>query len=153
MGLKKQNPGCACCGATCVSCTGTVPEEMQVDISGLANDATCGASADCINFEGTYILPLTVAGAGGCTWTKTFTLSPTACGLSSITVSVFMPPAFFSNTIEVEFLVSVGRARFQKAQSMPFDCASPSGTSIAYLNETAGTVCNWSGATCLLTAL
>lgn len=128
---------------------------MQVDISGLANDISC-AAADCVNFEGTYVVPLTVSGGSGCVWSKSFTLSPTACGESSLTVSVFIPAPFFPGTILVEFLFGgIGfRANFRQAQTLPFDCESPPGTAIAYANESPpNTPCNWSGGTCLLTAL
>lgn len=50
---KKHNPGCDCCGCTSFQCSGTPPETITVEISGVTGTAGCDDSAD---INGTHVL-------------------------------------------------------------------------------------------------
>lgn len=70
MGLKKNNPGCGCCGDnTCDDCSGVT----TIDLSFSAwTDSTCG---DCDLMTGSYTLTKTA----GCQWQYNSESGPQIC--------------------------------------------------------------------------
>ena len=72
MGLKKNNPGCLCCGETgtpCAYCTGdTTP---TVSITFLSSPTAFSCSSGCDEMSGTYVLSQIAA----CLWQTTFQTS------------------------------------------------------------------------------
>ncbi len=74
MGLKKNNPGCSCCGGSgdCPLCD-PEPATVSVTLAGYANSGCTG----CADLNGTYVLSMTAS----CMWDLTASVS---CGTLSI---------------------------------------------------------------------
>jgi hypothetical protein len=74
MGLKRNNPGCNCCGSTCGGCT-ALPLQVEVVVPDVIFLAAGCTVSDCDALEGTYVLDYSAAlstGGGICTWIYDF---------------------------------------------------------------------------------
>lgn len=78
---------CCCGGAACIFCTsGTVADELEVTIAGLAN----GTCSNCGDLNDTYILQSVGEVPAGCCWTYEFSET---CGWDQIVACISHPIA------------------------------------------------------------
>lgn len=146
--------GCPCCG--CNSCNaGTVPDQVQVDMSGFTNSGVC---SDCSELDGTYILdliegfslpPSTVV----CQWRYEFSPTPTTCNYVAIRFAVN------AGSIQVNVMEGLNPATdvlnsYGVMSGASTDCSSYSSTALPHLfDDIADTYCVGSAATVTVTSL
>ena len=141
----------------CYLCDDSTPEEIQVVIAGVTDDFGC---SNCSQFNGTYVLPWTDT----CEWELCTTLSPNpTCSFStaqSALITLTNSILFGTLTTEVAIRIytssncSSGLIATQTFQNT----TSSSRTDCEYVSESVSnfgstTFCDWSSATCTLTAL
>jgi hypothetical protein len=136
---------CPCCGgATCAHCdTGTMPNQVQIVVSGIAN-ASC---ATCASLNGTFILTARAPIGGNCAWQLVISEVCGPSGFTSITMQLG------GTGLNIDFgHAFLQNVRFSDGTSPEIDdCQSWSSFSVA--KGTTGTVCTNAAATCLLTTL
>ena len=157
MGLKKNNPGCGCCGATvdCGVCADSEgPRHFTITIAGVAND-DC---ASCTDINGSYILTSFTTGSDLCKWLLDHDFD--ACDeYTYIRMQVWLQKIVLAYYIFVYNDLLPGQEGTPIVEAQWRD---NTGTTILdcgnYLNEdiplfqAQGTVCDYSVATCLLTS-
>lgn len=83
------NPCASCCTEECSFCSGSAPAQLQVVISGIANDG-CGT---CTTFNDTFILPRDDSEyPTGCTWHYWISDSGSGCTPADIHAHLHVPP-------------------------------------------------------------
>lgn len=133
MGLKKNNPGCGCCGEECECnyCIGDVmPCRMQLEISGIT-DNDC-PEEDCYKHNGTYIL----SHSDACYFK--YVRDDSICGKSQWEYRLWLGPVDISYAewgIEVQINSANNYyALYQKilSETQPFDCDGHDGVVIPW---------------------
>ena len=127
-------PDDSCCCSPCAYCSGTLPMQLQLDVSGVTN-GTCGS---CTSINGTYVLDYYEP--NGCYWQYAI---GTICGLS--VCNAFIHPTF-------GVVVNIATLQFILSGSPPWDCASFDGLTIPW-NNLGDLNCSAASATVTLTAL
>jgi hypothetical protein len=145
--LSTLADGCADCPPVCGPCSGAVPVELQVDISGMAN-GTCGS---CASLDGVYVLPFNNYNLAGqvCTWI--FELSG-PCTLDRLAISV--EEVSPGTSYDVEAGTSAGGLQdsaWNTNLGAKPDCDTFDELSLS--STITGSVCDGSAATVLVTTL
>lgn len=142
----------------CHLCQDSTPLEYQVVLSGVANSFGC---SNCPEFNGTYIVPF----VDNCLWRLcvTFNPDPSCSGttVQSMQIEITQGLGFFSTlTSQVEFELYTSQDCSTGLVTTPTFANSSSGirTNCEYSSTSFGSVamgsfCDWSSATCTLTAL
>lgn len=147
--MATANTCADCCGTPCPVCTnGTMPQTIQVDVSGVTN----GTCSDCNDLNATYIVAVDSAGASKCTWgylfpaNICFSVPVTDPGFDACHLDVLVPGLAFT-------IVQVGTDLSWNNTTSPGrnDCDSWNLFSLSPSTNT--TVCDNSSSTCLVTTL
>ena len=140
---------CQKCFSTCVRCDNDVaPSTLKVVVTGIAN-GTCGT---CAGLDGTYYLPFREANAAYCIWRQD-SIS-TECALNWRVFAYLDLVA--SDELIIDFdqttdiILPANQARF-RLDAVDHDCFQWTDLDIPFVSD--GTYCDWSGATCEVTAL
>lgn len=155
MGLKKNNPGCGCCGVTCAHCiAGILPANgLLVTIAGTGFP---GFDTDWVVDQGSGLY----SGGGACTL---FYTDPAICAVPGpppvglemrVGVGLINP---FTGLRRLSVHVSVSYdpnvARFEKDWIGLLDCANWSSEALTRTIGTTGSCGDWTAATCHVTSL
>lgn len=125
MGLKKNNPGCGCCGGVaCSFCaTGTTPATVQVTLTG-TGDGSCD---NCSTLDGTYVL--SQIPSDSCQWSYTTEFFVQTCGLDPPVARTwqFLLKATLTGGWQLEIGLSgqTPDTIFAIAITSPFNCSLP----------------------------
>jgi len=141
----------------CYLCGDSTPLEMQVVLAGVANDTGC---SDCSEFNGTYILPATDA----CEWQLCTGFDPdpncSSTTVQSMRITMTNSRLLGTTTTEVKCQLYtsadcssgfVGQQVFQNTTSNARVYCEYSSENISA--SASSTFCDWSSATCTVTAL
>ena len=153
--------GCCCVANEPCGCYPGFSGSWDITFSGVLD----GGCTCTVNANGLFTVsgpPAISSGAdfNACYWEK-FDGSPALCGSGipwDLIVEFKYVPSTTTYTIRVDVTVGsgvVGRtARFLETSiGTPFDCNSFSGHSVPFAFHGGGTACDWSSATCTLTAV
>jgi len=145
-GRPRMSPGYPCCcgnDLVCIACSGIVPQNLQVVLSGIVNLNPANVCANCSDLDGTYI----VTYVGNCYWFYNLgdEICPTAGNLS-IAVQVS------SKTIQVYLDTSSYDSKWYKVFPSAVPCNSLNNESLAP-NIYTMNLCDVSAATCFVTSL
>lgn len=135
-----------CCPADCSFCnSGTVPDQYQVELSGISNQGC----SDCTTLDGTYIIDRTAA----CVWSQA--VSPAVC--TFILIQVRQDSVLQETTVNFADpgLFGLKQIMWSKAGgASTIDCDAFSATDIpADVADDTSPDCDNGSSTCLLTAL
>lgn len=145
----------SCCPPLCDRCSGSMPSQFQVVIAGAA-DKNC---PDCDTYDGTYVLDFQeITGPGNCRWLYEFSGPCNTTELMLLISEVGDPPYDYQISISFDGVYGeawvCSPACFRKVYDTKIDCSNLSNEDIP---ETHGdqptSPCDWSGATCKVTAL
>lgn len=81
-----------CCSCECANCSGEVPTELEVEVSGIDT----GACEDCLDLNAVYVLacPGVSPGGGCCEWRYTFPVA--VCGITWIYLRLCLAASEFT---------------------------------------------------------
>lgn len=155
-----------CCGVTCDVCQNAIPEQFQIDISGMLDGGTC---TNCSVFDGTWVVThetaLAACGAAAqeCIW-RSGQASPhsncsAGCGIMVYMVVIGSGPVTYALrvlaqtcTIQLGGCTVASASTFEKSDSSRLDCDNFSSESFPFVANLGGG-CDGSSATCLVTKL
>ena len=145
--LKKNNPGCNCCGNACVLCSGATPGTIAVTLTGFAN----AACTDCSTINTTWVCNV-VPAAAYCQWLHgSFSFF---CISADVIITIsFIATGGGQYAMRVEVrLVKAPTTNihiFQTATSAAtWDCTA--NRSIPWVSQSGGSLCDSSSATCTI---
>lgn len=148
---------CCCGDIECALCSSTPPDQFQVDIAGVVDNAC----PDCEFFNDTWILTNTIRGGScsavgeGCFWWYKFpSATCTAVGIYLFIAQDATPVTpYYLGVVVTTLDADCGGIvfNFTKRSAAKFDCANLSGYDVPW--DYTFTQCDASLATCAVTAL
>ena len=162
MPFGKRGSRCCCSTASnpCFGCSGDITNNMQVVLSGVAN---CGSCSNCSSLDGTYVVPY--ISNGPCNFLDCFDVSSSsivACtSIDGFEIQVVIQNLFGTYYVDVNVQTNsdsacggtgCAGAQFRSTSLSEPSCAF-SNYDVPYSSTGVGTECDFSGATCKITAI
>ena len=155
MGIKKKHvPGCKCCGGVpCNACqSGTVPTSWEVTIAGVSASTFCDLSI-CGLLNETFVIESKLSAY---VWEEEYPDITCEGRIIAIRVSVGCSAGLLPRIVVYVFarggFGDFVLAEWDKVEVDPIDCAAVDEDFTA-VTRTSGTMCDFSAATCHLTAV
>lgn len=145
-------PGCACCGGgiapfTCDECTSDVPNQLDLEITGLANGTNCST---CSSYDGLYTINVF---SGVCGWNLLFP----RVNMAEIGFILYKNGTDYTGDATITFNDGVNpqsRVEYKKVYGATrADCMNFAAENIPYSNTTVPTFCDGSASTATLTTV